>query len=112
MNLRINLLTQDPFADLLVTAAQWLLTGALVWLAVLVLAVLVEALSHGRWQPARWPGAPLAWRRALLAIAVAVLAWLGMAPVHADSAGRAPGTAAVEGLPLPARLAGGLAAPV
>lgn len=100
----------DRFEDLLVLAATWLLIGALCWLGVLLLAVLVEALSAGRWQPARWTGAPLAWRRALLAVVAGTLAVLGIAPAQADSAGRAPTGTAIEGLPLPARPSGGLPA--
>lgn len=108
MNLGIMVSVQEPFADLLVSAATWLLLGALGWLCLLLLAVLVEAVSDGRWQPARWTGAPLAWRRALLAMAVGALAALGVAPAHADSTGRAPSLSAIEGLPLPARPSGGL----
>lgn len=108
MNLGMITARPDRFEDLLVLAASWLLAGALCWLCVLLLAVLVEALSAGRWQPARWTGAPLAWRRALLAVVVGTLAVLGVAPAQADSAGRAPTGTAIEGLPLPARPSGGL----
>lgn len=108
MNLGIIIAVEGPFADLLVAAASWLLVGAVGWLCLLVLAVLVEAVSDGRWQPARWTGAPLAWRRGLLAVAVGALTALGVAPAQADSAGRAPSVSAVEGLPLPARPSGDL----
>lgn len=98
------------FEDHLVTAATWVLAAALLWLVLLLATVLVEAASAGRWQPSRWTGAPLAWRRTLLALAVAALPAVGITPAHADPSGRASGATAVEGLPLPSRPAGGLAA--
>lgn len=107
--MKLGTTTVRGFEDLLVLAATWLLVAVLAWLALLVLTVLVEALGAGRWQPSRWTGAPLVWRRALLAVVVGALTAAGMAPAHADSSGRAGGAAAIEGLPLPARTLGGLA---
>lgn len=99
------------FDDLLVATALWVLVAALAWLAVLVVAVMAEALSDGRWQPARWTGAPPAWRRGLLTAAVTVLAATGLAPAHAEDRARPVGLTALEGLPLPARPASGLISP-
>lgn len=113
MNLGSKLMS-GSFEDLLVTAATWLLLAALGWLLLLVLAVVVEALSDGRWQPARWTLAPLSWRRALLALVVSLLATCGLSPAHADAPAAPSATTALEGLRLPSRPAGSLepAAPI
>lgn len=103
-------LHQRTYDELLVTAATWLLAGGLLWLTVLLLAVLVEALSHGRWRPARFTLAPLALRQALLAAIVAALTACGLGSAHADApAGPGGGTRQIEGLQLPSRPEGDLA---
>lgn len=107
MNLGSNL-RGGSFDDLLVGAASWLLLGGLLWLAALVVALLVEALSGGRWQPARWTLAPPAWRRALLGVLVPLLATCGLSPAHADAASQPAAGTALEGLQLPSRPSGSL----
>lgn len=75
----------DGFDRLLVRSATWVLLLAAGWLAVVLAAVLVEALTSGRLQPARFTGVPLSWRRSLLAGTLAGLAAIGVAPgAHAD----------------------------
>ncbi|HET7684346.1 MAG TPA: LysM peptidoglycan-binding domain-containing protein [Marmoricola sp.] len=115
MKLTLGMLTADQppvtFADLLTGAATAVLAAAGGWLAVVVLAVLVEALTEGRLQPVRLTGAPVWLRRALLGAVVAGLSVAGIGPAAvADGPGarQAARTAALEGLPLPDRPPGGV----
>lgn len=115
MKLTLGMLTADQppvtFADLLTGAATAVLAAAGGWLAVVVLAVLVEALTEGRLQPVRLTGAPVWLRRALLGAVVAGLSVAGLGPAAvADGAGarQAARTAALEGLPMPDRPPGGV----
>ena len=91
------------FDALLVTVAEWLLLGCAVWAALVGLAVLVEAASHGRMRATTWVGCPRGVRRLLLGGLGVVLA-ASPAPVLAaeGSPGR-PGSPAGRGLPVPAR---------
>jgi nucleoid-associated protein YgaU len=101
------------FDHLLARAATWVLLLAAVWLAVLVVAVAVEALSRGRLQAARWTGAPLWLRTPLVALAAAALSavGLGAGPAGAsDTSGHPTGAEALVGLHLPDRPVGAVAA--
>ncbi len=70
------------FAELLVTGASWVLAASLAWLALLLLAAVVEQLAAGRLHPLRWVGCPAAWRPAVL-VAVSALLALPAAPASA-----------------------------
>jgi nucleoid-associated protein YgaU len=105
-----TLMTDQPsvaFVDLLTGAASAVLVAAAGWLAAVVAAVLVEALSDGRLRPARFTGAPAWLRRALLGVVVGVLSLIGLGPAAiADGGQGAPPT--LEGLALPDRTPGGV----
>jgi nucleoid-associated protein YgaU len=99
------------FDELLVRAAGAALVLALGWLAVVIAAVAIEAVTDGRWRPARFTGAPERLRRVLLAAVLGVLAVLGTTTAATATRSGTTGpsaTAALEGLPLPDRPVGTL----
>ncbi|MFL6160274.1 MAG: LysM peptidoglycan-binding domain-containing protein [Marmoricola sp.] len=96
------------FDHLLVATAVAALGAAVLWTLVVLLAVLVEQVSAGRWRWAPFLGCPTGWHRWLLALVAALVTTSVTAP-HAVAADHAATPAAVpgDGLPIPDRTTGG-----
>lgn len=92
------------FEVLLVRGALAVLAAGLVWSAVVLAAVTVEAMTQGRLRLALAIGCPARLHRWLLGVLGAALAATVLAPpAHADQ-----GPGGLDGLPLPDRAVGGL----
>lgn len=96
------------FADLLVDTAAIMLVVAVAWWALLVVAVLAEALSGGRLRVSTY-AAPAAWRRAVLGLCgAAVIISAGSAAQASGDHGSAEpnGLIELDGVQLPERAVG------
>lgn len=99
----VVLKTVPTFEALLVRSAMVLLALGLVWAAVVLVAVLVEAVTRGRVRLALALGCPRWCHRWLLGVLGAVLVATAAGP---PATAQPPAGGAVEGLPLPDRPTG------
>ncbi|MCX6397004.1 MAG: LysM peptidoglycan-binding domain-containing protein [Propionibacteriales bacterium] len=100
-------MSADPptFESLLVRTALVVLAAGLVWLALVLAAVSLEAVTQGRFRLALALGCPPWWHRSLLGLAGAAVAAGTLSPVSAT----AQRSGVLDGLPVPDRTIGGTA---
>lgn len=96
--------TPVGFDALLVRGATWVLGVGGAWLALLLLAGLVEAASGGRVRGLAHVGCPAGWRPVLLAVLGGALAAVGATPAHATPThADGPSSSSGDWLAVPAR---------
>jgi hypothetical protein len=99
------------FGDLLLVLATWILRGCAAWGALMVVATLVEAATHGRVHASAWVATPTAVRRTLLTALGILLAAAAPGPVSAAVASGSQHRPEPWSLPVPERPEGQLRAP-
>ncbi|MCW2781835.1 MAG: LysM protein [Marmoricola sp.] len=105
----VSLGKHPGFSTLLTSGAATVVLLGCCWLALLVIAAAIEAITHGHSRALRFTGCPVAWRGWLLGVCGAVIVAGTAAPTYAASQGTSPNE--VDGLPLPGRTVGAVVEP-
>jgi nucleoid-associated protein YgaU len=105
----VSLGKHADFTALLTSGAATVVVLGCCWLALVAIATVIEAVTHGHTRALRFTGCPVAWRGWLLGACGAVIVAGTAAPTYAAPQWTSPNE--VAGLPLPGRTVGAVAEP-